>query len=364
MVIRRRLRIVLTILFAACMVWVAWPGLYYFLNDDFYHIPLAAEGHFVHGTLLRPVSDLSLWLDHLIWDKNAWGYHLTNLLIHFINVLLVWSLARELFVRNAGGVALSRRGREAELKAWLAALLFLVYACHSEPVLWIIGRGGSLSTLFFLLAVACYLKRSRSVRWFFLSMACFCIGLFVYESIWIFPLVAWFISAADLRWAGKKGWNKELNYLIGIIVLFGLFLLLRWVQTGSLMGSYEGRMWSKGNLYRLSYNYTALFARNFLPPVANGKIFLFCTGLLLTGLACGTFFILKRRQAGGLLWVLCGLSRWSPYCRPSPWESIRMIPESERFIYLPSVFTVLLVTEGSWLLIRRTGLAAGCCCCC
>jgi hypothetical protein len=350
MVIRSTVRMVITILFAAFFLWVAFPSLYYFLNDDLFHIPLAAEKNFAHGTLLRPVSDLSLWLDHRIWGKNAFGYHLTNLLIHLINSLLVYLLAKELFSRYRGGEG------EGELKAWLAALLFLVFAYHSEPVLWIIGRGGSLSTLFFLAACSCYLKRGLSGRYFFFALAFFCIGLFVYESIWVFPLVAFFISAADLRWGGRKGWNRELNYLIGILVLFGLFLLLRWAKTGSLMGSYEMRMSSRGNIVRLLYNYSALFARNFLPPMANGKLFLFFTCLLLILLASASFFIAKRRKAGGLFGLLgaCLLVSLLP--------AITLgidthDTESERFIYLPSMFTVLLLTELIFLLIRRTDVA-------
>jgi hypothetical protein len=186
----------------------------------------------------------------------------------------------------------------------------------------------------------------------------FCVGLFVYESIWIFPLIALLLSAADLQWGRKKGWNKELNYLIGILALFVLFLLLRWVQTGDLMGNYEARMSSRGNIYRLLYNYCALFARSFLPPMANGKTFLLCTGLLLMGLTGAGVFITQRRKPGGLLWLLGACLAVS--LLPAITLGIDTHDtESERFIYLPSVFTVLLITEGIFLLIRRVRVATG-----
>src|ERR1700733_5883899 len=180
MVIRSQTRIVITILLALLFLWIAYPSQYYFLNDDFFHIPLAAQKNFVHGTLLRPVSDITLWFDHLIWGKEAFGYPLTNVIIHLVNVLLVYRLARQLFMLygedGAGAAEMqSGWGGLAALKAWLAVLLLLVYSFHRQPVLWIIGPGGSLSAVFFLAACTCYLKREGSSRYFFFSLLFFCI---------------------------------------------------------------------------------------------------------------------------------------------------------------------------------------------
>jgi hypothetical protein len=379
MVIRSQTRIALTILFAVFFFWIVYPGQYYFLNDDFFHIPLAAQKNFVHGGLLRPVSDISLWLDHLIWGKEAFGYHLTNMLIHLINVLLVYRLAKDLFFRfgagNRAGAGTGVRawipsgeGSRAELKAWLAALLFLVYAFHSEPILWIIGRGGSLTTLFFLGACVCYLKRGDSSWYFFFSLVFFCIGLFVYESIWIFPLVAGLLSVADVRVKGargrdgeeerseKKDWGREGMYLILIAGLFGLYLLFRYSQTGELAGSYATRMLPDGNLSRLLYNYNGLLARSFLPPMANGKLFLVSYGVLLILLGLAVLHILKKKMTGVMFWLTgaCLL--------------ISLLPaitlgidthntESERFIYLPSVWCVLFLVEMIFLLVDRPVVA-------
>lgn len=351
--IRSQIRIVITILFALFFLWIAYPSQYYFLNDDFFHIPLAAQKNFVHGSLLRPVSDITLWFDHLVWGKEAFGYHLTNVLIHLLNVLLVYRLARSLFVRyGAGDRAESADGSRAELKAWLAALLFLVYAFHSEPVLWVIGRGGSLTTLFFLAACLCYLKRAASFWYFFFSLIFFSIGLFVYESIWIFPLVAGFLSVASLCREGKKGWGREAIYLIWIAGLFGLYLLFRYSQTGGLAGSYAARMLPDGNLYRLLYNYSGLFARSFLPPMASGKLFLFFFVLLLILLGLAILYIVRKKKAGVGMWLLgiCFLVSLLP--------AITLgidthDTESERFIYLPSVWCVMLIVEMIFLLAER-----------
>ena len=42
----------------------------------------------------RPLLFLSFFVDHLFWGLNPFGYHLTNLLIHLANVMLVFYLVR------------------------------------------------------------------------------------------------------------------------------------------------------------------------------------------------------------------------------------------------------------------------------
>src|SRR5271170_1794452 len=141
----RLLLSLITCLIILFFLWVAYPAKYYFLNDDFEHIPLAANGHFIFGTFVRPVTDILLWFDNKIWDKNAFGYHLTSIFIHFANTILVYLLAKQFLY-------LYTNGKNLYLKSWSVAILFLIYAFHSEPVFWIICRSGSISAFFFLLA--------------------------------------------------------------------------------------------------------------------------------------------------------------------------------------------------------------------
>jgi hypothetical protein len=344
MVIRQMpVRIVITILFALFFVWIADPARYYFLNDDLYHIPLAAQKNFVHGTLLRPVSDFTLWLDHLLSGKNAYGYHVTNAILHLLNTLLVYVLAKLVFSRYGDK---ERSG----VKSWLAALLFLVYAFHSEPIFWIIGRGGSLSTLFFLVSCICYLKRDVSAGYFFVSLLSFGVGLFAYESIWVFPAVAFFFSAADV-YARRQRWKKEWAHVLCVLVFFLVFLIFRRVQTGGLAGGYEMATVLKGHISGLVYNYNALLARSFLPPVHNAKWFTFMYGLLWGFLIIAFYTVRKKDGLLHLLLAICFLVALTPAVSLgiSTHNS-----ESERYIYLPSVFLVLWLTEIVSLLVRNT----------
>lgn len=81
-----------------------------------------------------PLSWLSHMLDVELYGENAGGHHLTSLLLHALNTLLLFGLLRSL----TGAI-----GRSA-----LVAALFAVHPLHVESVAWISERRDVLSTAF------------------------------------------------------------------------------------------------------------------------------------------------------------------------------------------------------------------------
>ncbi|MDP4150419.1 MAG: hypothetical protein Q8927_20305 [Bacteroidota bacterium] len=355
----RLIRAILTVSLCLFLLWVANPWHYYFLNDDFLAIPRVANGQFIYGDLMRPVSDLTLWMDHFLWQKDPAGYHVTNLLIHLVNSSLIFLLSREFVAR------FRNEGQHVIMKPWLASLLFLLYSSHGEPLFWIIGRGGSLGTLFCLVSCICLLRRDRSHWYPVICLASFLLGLLTYESVWVFPLIAtWLVLAAPGQPAGAEtpgGLEKGRRagsagfLLAGIAGLFVLYLLFRRWETGAFAGAYELRDLASGKPGRLFYNYNTLLARCMLPPMADGKWFAGSYLFLLALLTAALLLVSKRRKAGRLCLILAvGLL-------------LALLPaiglgidthttESERFIYLPSVFWVLLLVEGLSVLITRPAI--------
>ncbi|MBN1670788.1 MAG: tetratricopeptide repeat protein [Kiritimatiellae bacterium] len=98
-------------------------------------------------TSYYPVRLLSLAVDFAIWHEKAQGYHLTNLLLHTGNVLLLFALILQIGHNPAGGSDTAARPR---LAAGLGALFFAVHPVVVEPVAWVAGRE-ELLTLFFVL---------------------------------------------------------------------------------------------------------------------------------------------------------------------------------------------------------------------
>lgn len=94
------------------------------------------------------------WVSHMIdWElfgARPWGHHLTSVVLHTANALLLF-----LFLERATG----RAGRSA-----LAALLFGVHPLHVESVAWVAERKDVLSTLFWLLTSLAYLRYAKAPK--------------------------------------------------------------------------------------------------------------------------------------------------------------------------------------------------------
>ncbi len=90
----------------------------------------------------HPLTWVSHMLDYQLYGLNAGGHHLTNLLFHIVNSLLLL-------------LALSRMTGSIWRSAFIAGL-FALHPIHVESVAWIAERKDVLSTFFFLLTLLAY----------------------------------------------------------------------------------------------------------------------------------------------------------------------------------------------------------------
>ncbi|TYZ62066.1 hypothetical protein PybrP1_010066 [[Pythium] brassicae (nom. inval.)] len=111
-------------------------------------------------------------------------FHVANALVHVGCALLVWKVARALFVRHATGASSSvgaAGGADAKtlahVGAMLAALLFAVHPVHCDAVASVVGRADLLCTLLALQAFLWYLaavaQRERT-NWRSFALALLC----------------------------------------------------------------------------------------------------------------------------------------------------------------------------------------------
>ena len=115
------------------------------------------EGHY------WPIVYTSFWLEHRLWGLAPAGYHAVNVLLHAVNVLLVWRLLLCVAAPGAGVVA----------------AVFAVHPLHVESVAWVIERKDLLSALFYLAAALVWIRFARAPAWglYALALALFTAGL-------------------------------------------------------------------------------------------------------------------------------------------------------------------------------------------
>jgi protein O-mannosyl-transferase len=90
----------------------------------------------------HPLTWLTHALDYQLFQADPAGHHNTNLLLHVLNVLLLFWVLRQ---------ATGFTGR-----SWMVAALFALHPINVESVAWISERKNLLSMLFFLLALGAY----------------------------------------------------------------------------------------------------------------------------------------------------------------------------------------------------------------
>lgn len=125
----------------------------------------------------HPLTWVSHMLDVSLFGFNPAGHHLTSLLLHLANTLLLFSVLR--LMTGAGWRSL------------VVALLFALHPLHVESVAWVAERKDVLSTLFWLLAMRAYLdyvERPGSAR-YFLVLFLFGCGLMAKPMVVTLPII-------------------------------------------------------------------------------------------------------------------------------------------------------------------------------
>ena len=105
----------------------------------------------------RPLVQISFYLDQALFFCQPQILHLENILIHCLNTLLVFFLARRLLYRS--------RQEGDGIIPLLAALFFGLHPLCTEPVNWISGRTDLLATFFVLLAFHVLVSNGSHFKW-------------------------------------------------------------------------------------------------------------------------------------------------------------------------------------------------------
>ncbi len=191
--------------------------------------------------LYIPLTLLSYQLNYAIAGLSPWIYHLTNLLLHVGNVLLMFWIVGQLTQKKMAALA--------------AALLFAVHPLHTEAVVWAAARKDVLSSVFLFLTLASFLRyrtteksglpreaRRAKWGWYVLSMVSFGLGLLSKVSILTAPLVLIMMDWQQERHGFRRSLRDALPFfslsvLFGVVSLFGKIPQSMFISDKLLIGA-------------------------------------------------------------------------------------------------------------------------------
>lgn len=169
----------------------------------------------------HPLTTVTYWLQYRWFGLDAGAYHTFSLLVHLVNVYLVWVVGRQLGLGKWGGA--------------MAAALFAWHPMHVESVAWISERKGLLSTCFMLLSMHAWLSYSaRNVRLhYWAALFYFILALLSKSAAVPLPLVLLLVN----WWQGYKINMKTYVRLwpfVALSLLFGVLAIMSQKSGGAV----------------------------------------------------------------------------------------------------------------------------------
>ena len=177
-----------------------------------------------------PVIYTTFWVEHKLWGFTPAGYHIVNLLLHFVNMVLLWRLLLRLAVPGA----------------WVIAAVFAVHPVHVESVAWVMGRKDLLSALFYLTAVLTWLRFVEAPRpgLYLLALVLFVAGLLCKSIVITLPvtLLIWYWWKQG-RVTGSDLLRLLPFFLVGVIIAAADLSFSRSKEAVSFDYSIIDRVW-------------------------------------------------------------------------------------------------------------------------
>ncbi len=306
----------------------------------------------------HPLTFISFALDYRFSGSNPAGYHLTNIVIHSLNTLLVFILALTL-IRLSGESRI--KFKEVCLSmalpaAFIAAFIFGLHPLRVESVVWISERKDVLCTFFFLLSLVFHISyiSKGSARGYVLALVFFIFALLSKPMAVSLPFVLLILDYYLIDGFWRRGTFRKI--ILGKIPFFLLSLLsiplTIWAQSKLIQSLdkmpfvYRPAIAAHGYIF---YLYKLLLPINLVPfyPIPKhinffsieyagaALLFIFLTVLFL--------WVLRGRRALQAIWL---------------YYIITLIPvigivqvgvqaAADRYTYIPTIGFIIIASTGA-----------------
>jgi len=292
--------------------------------------------------MYQPIPVLAFAVNYHFSADNPLPYKLFNLLIHLINVVLIFILVRKL-VKN-------------DCAALFAALLLAIHPLNVESIAWLSARSTGLFTLFYLLAFLAYLgylKHGYKFKYVGFTFLFFLLALFSKSMAATLPMVLFVMDAWYHRRFNKTVVFEKLPFF-ALSIVFGLISIRAAASFGHIE-VLEAGFNMLDRIFLLSYG-VAFYLVKLIFPVNLSAIYAYpekTAGWLpleyylsfvsLLAIAFGIYHMRKYRRETflGFGFFILSISMVLPLF----WSRLFIV--ADRYVYLP--YIGLFVIAGIWL---------------
>ncbi len=301
-------------------------------------------------------------LDYDLFDENAWGHHLTNVLFHAANGVLVFLVLK----RMTGAL----------WRSLIVAALFALHPLRVESVAWISERKDVLSAFFGLLTMWMYARfaeeskitgsRPKCFYIYGLSLLFFALALMSKSMLVTLPCLLLLLDFWPLeRWRQKSKWSLVMEKVPFFVLVVPVSIAVCIAQNAG--GQFLLHFPLVFRLETALMGYARYLLKMFWP--SNFSVLypypdfwqvrqLLCAAVLIFGISV-LVFVLRRQRPYLLVGWLWYLGTLVPVIGLIPLGAQSM---SNRYTYMPMIGIALLVVWGvndlSRLWQKRTVLTA------
>jgi hypothetical protein len=312
----------------------------------------------------RPLMHIFFMVDYMLFGLKPWGFHLTNVIVHALNSILVFLIA--LFFLNHQKKISFEIPRA--LLAFATALIFAVHPVHSEVVAWISAIPEASFTFFFLIGLYTYMlfsaeeaeESGKRRRWLYIiSLLAFLVSLFCKETA--LTLIG-IVVAFDLSKNLKLRDLRIKRYIPYAAIIVG-YMLLRVSVFSGLVHSAQHTYLTSGqyilNIFPLvkSYIWLILWPASlnaftlFKPVLSLGEAKFLIS--LITVLPFTLLFILRYKNRTIFFSIIWAIFTLSPALYIPAVGATKATVFHDRYLYLSSAgFIMCFVFLLAWVITK------------